>query len=318
MQLKELSLYKKNQVLDCFKFIFNYSDIAETPVTPKSAKGSALKSILKKAMENAKKTVLYDDFIEFNDGKEWNVDFYKLFWDEELNENLYCVVQYLERKEGVIPTVNAVISRKLIEDEYDWIGYSVIQLNNPDGTIRYGTYTLDLYQPPIYVEELDELKRTPFIWKVTVGRPGIEMDAPVTRAVATPPLPGSKKKVQIDSQPYSQDGNKTPKSRGKKKGKKLRPMKMVSTPRDNKEDNNENEEEKITPPPLEKLKSNLPPKTPKTPGSMDIPPADIMKTPTNNYNLTKALSDSVLQSFHAKIALIKIDSTCFISISAKK
>ena len=243
-------------------------------------------------MEKAKQETIYDDFNEFNDGKEWLVDFYKLFWDEELNENLYWVIQYLQRKEGVIPTVNAVISRKLVEDEYDWIGYSVIQLNNPDGTIRYGTYTLDLYQPPIYVEELDELKRTPYIWKVTIGRPGIEMDMPKTRQIATPPLPGSKKKVQIDNTPYTNDGNKTPKSsRGKKKPKKLRAMKMVSTPR---KENEEDEEEKITPPPLQVLKQNFPPKTPKTPGSMDIPSAEVVKTPTNNYNLTKALSDSVL------------------------
>lgn len=85
-----------------------------------------------------------------------------MFWDEDLNENLYCVVQYLQVKQGIIPTVNAVISRKLIQDEYDLIGYGVIQLNNPDGTVRYGTYTLDLYQAPIYVEELDEAKRTNF------------------------------------------------------------------------------------------------------------------------------------------------------------
>ena len=40
-------------------------------------------------MEKAKQETVYDDFNEFNDGKEWLVDFYKLFWDEELNENLY-------------------------------------------------------------------------------------------------------------------------------------------------------------------------------------------------------------------------------------
>mgnify|MGYP000870192848 CR=1 FL=1 len=98
-------------------------------------------------------------------------------WDHELDENLYAVVQYLQRKEGVIPTVNAVISRKLIETEYDLIGYSVIQLNNPDGTIRYGTYTLDLYDGPIYVEELDETRRKRSKIKITIGRPGVDVAA---------------------------------------------------------------------------------------------------------------------------------------------
>lgn len=98
----------------------------------------------------------------------------------------------MERKEGVIPTVNAVISRKLVEDEYDCLGYSVVQLNNPDGTIRYGTYTLDLYEPPIYVEELDESKRTNAFVKITLGRPGMEIQAPRQKRV-TPPLPGSRK-----------------------------------------------------------------------------------------------------------------------------
>ena len=120
-------------------------------LTPISAKGDedSIKSILNNSQLQSQAETIYEDFIEFNDGKEWPMDFYKLFWDEDLNENLYCVVQYLQRKEGVVPTVNKNLSRKLIEDEYDLIGYSVIQLNNPDGTVRYGTNTLDLYEEPV-------------------------------------------------------------------------------------------------------------------------------------------------------------------------
>ena len=184
-----------------------------TPISTKGDKDS-VKSILKNALQS-KGATIYEDFIEFNDGKEWLIDFYKLFWDEDLNENLYCVVQYLQRKEGVIPTVNANISRKLIEDEYDLVGYSVIQLNNPDGTVRYGTYTLDLYQPPVYVEELDDTKRTNFHCKVTIGRPGVEMDIVREKRHNTPPMPGSEKKVQINDTPQVSKGNglKTPRSK---------------------------------------------------------------------------------------------------------
>lgn len=65
-------------------------EVITTAVTPKSKKGSAIKSILKKNVQLEVPTMtIYDDFVEFNDGKEWYMDFYKLFWDEELNENLY-------------------------------------------------------------------------------------------------------------------------------------------------------------------------------------------------------------------------------------
>ena len=68
--------------------------------------------------------------------------------------------------------MNQTITRKLIEDEYDLVGYTVLQLNNPDGTIRYGTYILDLYDGPIYIEELDALKRNEKQIKITVAKPG--------------------------------------------------------------------------------------------------------------------------------------------------
>jgi hypothetical protein len=60
-----------------------------TTVTP-SSKGRALRGILKKKEQIEVPTqTIYDDLNEFNDGKEWYMDFYKLFWDEDLDENLY-------------------------------------------------------------------------------------------------------------------------------------------------------------------------------------------------------------------------------------
>lgn len=60
-----------------------------TTVTPTS-KGRGLRGILKKKEQIEVPTqTIYEDLNEFNDGKEWYMDFYKLFWDEDLDENLY-------------------------------------------------------------------------------------------------------------------------------------------------------------------------------------------------------------------------------------
>mmetsp|Transcript_12126 Transcript_12126/g.11975 ORF Transcript_12126/g.11975 Transcript_12126/m.11975 type:complete len:147 (-) Transcript_12126:2098-2538(-) len=111
--------------------------------------------------------------VVFNELRTWYKDIYNLVWDLELKENAYLVFQYIERKVSVAnPTITSVITRKLIEDEYDLVGYTIFQLNNPDGTMRYGTYVLDLYDGPIFVEELDALKRVDKQMKITIGRPG--------------------------------------------------------------------------------------------------------------------------------------------------
>lgn len=36
-----------------------------------------------------------------------------------------------------------------IKTEYVAVAYGVLQLNNYDGTIKYGTYDLELFKPPI-------------------------------------------------------------------------------------------------------------------------------------------------------------------------
>ncbi len=60
-----------------------------------------------------------------------------------------------------VPSTDKVITRRLIEDEYDLIGYTSVQINNDDGTLKYGTYILELFQGPIIVEELNESRRDP-------------------------------------------------------------------------------------------------------------------------------------------------------------
>jgi hypothetical protein len=75
----------------------------------------------------------------------------------------------------IVPTTDKVITRRLIEDEYDLIGYSSIQINNQDGTLRYGTYILDLFKGPILVEDLQEDKRDPNkLLKIQLRPPGLK------------------------------------------------------------------------------------------------------------------------------------------------
>ena len=95
-----------------------------------------------------------------------------MLWDLDLKENVYLVLQYLELKPDIDPTGHSVVTRQDIEDEWDLIGYTVLVLNQPDGTIRYGSFILDLYDGPIFIEDLDVQKRNVTSMKVTIGRPG--------------------------------------------------------------------------------------------------------------------------------------------------
>lgn len=65
--------------------------------------------------------------IVFNEKRIWYRDFYNLMWDFDLKEGLYLVLQFLERKDGVEePTNSRVITRKILEEEYDLLGYGVL------------------------------------------------------------------------------------------------------------------------------------------------------------------------------------------------
>ena len=114
-------------------------------------------------------------FILWNENTTFVRDFYQFLWDiwdRELKKNLYLVVQYLEIKEGIVPTITTNITRKLVEDEYDLGGYGIIQLNDEYGKFLFGTFTVTLYDGPIYVEEWLENKKNGFTLKITVQQPG--------------------------------------------------------------------------------------------------------------------------------------------------
>jgi len=48
------------------------------------------------------------------------------------------------------------------------VGYTSIRVNNLDDTIGYGTFSLDLYAPPVFVEELDPSKQLPIKLKISL------------------------------------------------------------------------------------------------------------------------------------------------------
>lgn len=78
----------------------------------------------------------------------------------------------MQLKENTVPSVSNVISRVLLEEEYDLLGYGVVKLNDEHGKIRFGDYRLDLHEGPVYVEEVDKhAKNGRYIW-VSVAQPG--------------------------------------------------------------------------------------------------------------------------------------------------
>ena len=49
------------------------------------------------------------------------------------------------------------------------IGYGVIKLNNKDGTIRFGTYDVELYKPPINITKRNPVDLLKQSLKVTIA-----------------------------------------------------------------------------------------------------------------------------------------------------
>jgi hypothetical protein len=48
------------------------------------------------------------------------------------------------------------MNKSLLEKEWDILGYAVLRLVDEKGKIRYGRYTLPLYEGPPFVEDLRE------------------------------------------------------------------------------------------------------------------------------------------------------------------
>ena len=96
--------------------------------------------------------------VPFDDGVHWHKNFYRLvnkYWEMGLDtRNLNLVLLYLQLKDGVEPTNANVLTKNLLETEYDLLGYTVLRAHDKLARIKYGKYKLPLYDGPVFVEDI--------------------------------------------------------------------------------------------------------------------------------------------------------------------
>lgn len=56
-----------------------------------------------------------------------------------------------------------------MSNEYQTYGYGVVKVNNQDATIRYGTYDVELYRPPINLQKRNKHEAVSSSIKITLG-----------------------------------------------------------------------------------------------------------------------------------------------------
>ena len=57
-------------------------------------------------------------------------------------------------KEGVVPTQGAGISKAILENEYHLLGHVAYRLNDEDAKMKYGTFTMEMYDGEPFIEEM--------------------------------------------------------------------------------------------------------------------------------------------------------------------
>jgi hypothetical protein len=77
-----------------------------------------------------------DILIPVNNEVVWEHDFYKMLWDKNLRNDLFLIVTLFEASTGLDRRMHSS------SHEYVTVAYGTIKLNNPDGTIRYGTFDI--------------------------------------------------------------------------------------------------------------------------------------------------------------------------------
>jgi len=106
------------------------------------------------------------EVLAIEDETTWIRDIYRLQWDHNREQPLFLVVQLMEYGKG--RQYNSVHE---IQTEYSTLGYGLVKLSNPDATIRYGTYELEMYSPPINLTKQNPADKIKAKVKVTVGQP---------------------------------------------------------------------------------------------------------------------------------------------------
>jgi len=84
------------------------------------------------------------EILGVEDETKWIKDLYKLQQNKNFTSELSLVIQLMEYTRG-----RQYSSVHEIKQDYLPFAYGVLKVNQSDGTIRYGTYELDLYKPPV-------------------------------------------------------------------------------------------------------------------------------------------------------------------------
>lgn len=66
---------------------------------------------------------------------------------------------------------NTSVGGPISSSQYENLGYTVFQLNNPDSSLRFGTFELNLYKPPINLLKQDVTQALQTFIKFSIGPP---------------------------------------------------------------------------------------------------------------------------------------------------
>lgn len=115
------------------------------------------------------------ELLAVDDETTWIKDLYKLQWDNNRTQDIMLVVQIMEYARG-----RNYHAEYEIKQDYASIGYGVLKVNNFDGTIRYGTYEIDFYKPPVNLTKSNNRDALKFGCKITIGQPHLTQARPQT------------------------------------------------------------------------------------------------------------------------------------------
>lgn len=113
--------------------------------------------------------------LEFNETKTWIKDIKSSYTDSrgEVVCNAYLIIQLLQKRPNAYP--KKITNRAMLEEDYELLGYTVLQVNLKDGNIAYGTYYLEFFEGPIFIEELDPDKNLGTFVKITLSPPDFRL-----------------------------------------------------------------------------------------------------------------------------------------------
>jgi hypothetical protein len=60
------------------------------------------------------------------------------------------------------------------------VGFGVLKVNNMDGTIRFGTYEVELYKPPVNLVRKNPMDKLKSSIKITLAQPHFSNARPQT------------------------------------------------------------------------------------------------------------------------------------------